>query len=83
MLATTRDTSFPITCHDNVVDETWHRRDTSDEEGRNSAPVRSNLGLVAVHSMEVIHVRYGDLAAADNVVAKDVKSVHAIAGYHG
>jgi hypothetical protein len=53
-----------------VLDEPRERRDAANEEGDNGAPVAGQLGVVAVDAMEVVHVRHGDVATADNVVAE-------------
>jgi len=69
VLTARRDAGFAHARYNNVVDEAGERGDAADEEGGDGAPVASVSGRVAVDAVEVIHVRYGHVAAPDNVVA--------------
>ena len=57
MLTTNRDVGLAATSHDNVVDEAGKRRNTPNDKGDNGTPVGGELGRVAVHSVEVVHIR--------------------------
>lgn len=69
MLTTSGNTGLAITSHNDVVGETWKRRDTTDEECSNGTPIGGEFGRVAVNTVEVVHIGYGDIAASDDVVA--------------
>ena len=68
-LTARRDAGLATARSNDVVDEARERGDAADEEGGDSTPVASVSGRVAVHTVEVVHVGYGYLAASDNVVA--------------
>jgi hypothetical protein len=69
VLTAQRHTSLAIARYNDVVDKAGERGYAADEEGDDGAPVASVFGRVAVHAMEVIHVRYGHVTASDDVVA--------------
>ena len=54
--------------NDDVVHESWQWRCTADEEGSDRTPVRGEFGRVAVDAVEPVHIRYTDVAAADDEV---------------
>ena len=60
---------IPVSRYYDVVDETRKRRHAADKERSNGAPVGGDLGLVAVNTMEPVHVRHGHVASPDDEVA--------------
>lgn len=66
MLASKRHTSMT---HIDAVDEAGKRRSKSDDECYNSTPVCRKLGRVAIDAIELVHIRYRDVATTSNVVA--------------
>jgi hypothetical protein len=82
MLTANRDASLLTTSFNNVVDEAGERGDTADEESRNSTPVAGELGRIAVHAMEVVHVWYGDVSTSDDIVtvANHVSGLDVVCG---
>lgn len=78
MLATCGHNWFGINLlrDDNIADETWQRRSETDDESSDRPPVGCVLGRVAVDTMEVVHVRHRDVAAACDVVVRDEDSSH-------
>lgn len=76
MLTTNRDTSGTITRCNDIVDEARERRDAADEEGDDGAPVAGELGRVAVHAVEVVHVGDRHVAAAHDVVVAHQDGCH-------
>ena len=69
MLAAQRDAGLAVARDDDVADEAGQRRRAADEEGGESAPVGGEPRRVAVDAVEIVHGRYGNPAAADDVVA--------------
>lgn len=71
MLTSCRDAGLATTRFHNVIDEARKRRDAANEEGNHSTPVGSPFLRVAVDAVEVVHVRNGDFAAAEDIVARE------------
>ena len=69
MLTADGDARRLATRYLDVVDKAGERRNAADEEGGDCAPVGGELGRVAVHAVEVVHVRHGDSSSSDNEVA--------------
>lgn len=69
MLSSNRDACRSATSYLDIVDETWKRRNTANEESSDCAPVGCKLGRVAVDSVEIVHVRHGDPASSYDEVA--------------
>ncbi len=69
VLTSQRDASLPIARYNDIVDKTGEWGNTADEEGNDSTPVGSVSGRVAVDAVKIIHVRYGHVAASDDIVA--------------
>ena len=65
-----------ISRHNNVVHKAGQRRDATDEECDNSTPVAPEFRRVAIDTVEVIHVGYGDVATANDVVIRDEDACH-------
>lgn len=53
----------------NIVHEAWKRRDTTEEECDDCAPVGTEFGRVAVDAMEVVHVGDGDVGFSYEEIA--------------
>ena len=69
MLTAQRDGGLAETSYNDAVDKAGERGNAADEKGGNGTPVARKFGRVAVHAVEVVHVRYRHIAFADNVVA--------------
>ena len=69
MLTTRRDAGFAHARYNDVVDEAREWRDAADEEGGDGAPIAGVSGRVAVDAVEVVHVGYGHVTTADDVIA--------------
>ncbi len=59
----------PVARYDDIVDKARKRRDATDEECDHGAPIGSEFWRVAVHAVEPVHVRHGDVAFSDDEVA--------------
>ena len=70
MLSADADRGCLIARNNDVVDEAWQRRDATDQERGESAPVGGKFGGVAVHAMEPIHVRHGNVGMSNEEVAE-------------
>lgn len=76
MLATNGDGSRRSSGFLDVVDESRERGDAADEESHDGAPVGAEFRGVAVHAVEVVHVRDGDVAFADDEVVDHEDGCH-------
>lgn len=80
MLTTQRNARSAISSNDDIIHETGKRRDTPNKEGCDGPPVAGVPGGVPVHAVEVVHVGYGYVASADDVVTAREKG---LVGGHG
>lgn len=78
MLTADGDAGGLISCLLDVVDKAWQRGNAADEERDHRPPVRAEFGRVAVHSVEVVHVRDRDISSADDEVAELQTGQHGI-----
>ena len=69
MLTAQRDLSFAIARHNDDVDKAGEWRSAADEESGDSAPVGGVLKRVAVDTVEVVHIGYGDVTTSDDKIA--------------
>lgn len=78
MLTTQGDAGSTVTCDNNVVDKAREGRNAADEEREDRAPIGAKFWRVAVHAVEVVHVRDGYVATSDNkvTVARDNRISH-------
>jgi hypothetical protein len=68
VLSAERDAGGAVAGDNDVVHETGEGRDAPDEEGGHGAPIGGEFRRVAVHAVEVVHVRHAHAAAAHDVV---------------
>lgn len=68
MLPAQRNARGTVTRYNNAVHETGQRWHAADDEGDYRAPVGGVAGRVAIHAMEIIHVRHRHVAASDDKV---------------
>jgi hypothetical protein len=52
-----------------VIDEPRKRRSETDDQRNHATPVRGISRGIAIHAVEVVHVRHRHIAAASEVVA--------------
>jgi hypothetical protein len=60
---------IPVSRYYDIVDKARKRRDTTNEECDNGAPIGGKFGRIAVDTMKPVHVRYRHVASSDNEVA--------------
>lgn len=69
MLTTDRNAGLFIARCLDVVHKARQRGDAADPEGDESAPIGAQFGRVAIHAVEIVHVRDGHITTSDDVVA--------------
>jgi hypothetical protein len=68
MLTANGDSSRAHTRYNNVIDKAGKWRNAANKEGSNGAPVSTEFRRVAIDAVEIVHVRYGDIAASNDIV---------------
>ena len=74
-LTTKGDTCGGSTGDGDAVYEAGKRRNATDEESENGAPVAAPSAVIEIDALEVVHVWYRDIATSNNEVAADVLGV--------
>lgn len=69
VLATNGNTGGGAAGFLNIVHEAWKRRDTTEEECDDCAPVGTEFGRVSVDAVEVVHVGDGDVGFSYEEIA--------------